>query len=574
MNKDTGAEIWTTTDFGDTASHGAWEMVNIDATHGVILTGLMEKPTPNEYAFKSGGNTAGGKAVVITMTIASLSDDAAPVLSDVETTKTYADYNTAHTAHFVNPTQVAALLWRDGGNLHSATIAVFNPLTGADFFTPVQHSSLIGEGTDMKLVGTTHAVISGHARDAALNVGFTGRLTKVSLADGSLTWSKEISSCGFGSTAVAGAPAAGQCSKGIIYNECWGVAVMADGGFALSCGTGIESCHGMTGQMLTDCNAGLGDKRTGAYPHFAGVWQSMTAKTDSSGTLEWQRVDSYKAPAWPALPVAPNLPKMTNPDTGQLETTMMSSAGEWAVAINNGTGIVIMTDQQTGIGLQKFIYNGTAGPSLPSVPTSAPTSAPPTDAASTPTAAPTTPAAPARIITQEVTITSMTLASYQGVLKRVYEAAYAISINIWDTTASAVKTGCAISSTAVAARRTGATITFTAHVNAANSEAAKTGAEAATKQVFINSITTANTALSASVTAPSTSSVTVATATVASSGGRASEDSGSSGAIVAVVATAMALGLLGVIAWYGYCSRPSSTDKMASGLKAESDTSV
>jgi len=43
---------------------------------------------------------------------------------------------------------------------------------------------------------------------------------------------------------VAGVPADGQCSKckGLVYNECWGIAVMADGGFAFSCGTGIENC--------------------------------------------------------------------------------------------------------------------------------------------------------------------------------------------------------------------------------------------------------------------------------------------------------------------------------------------
>ena len=141
----------------------------------------------------------------------------------------------------MSATKVAVLLWRDGYGLGAATFGVFNPTTGADLFTPVEHGKDIGQGTDMKVVGTTHAVITGHQTDIKTDAGYSGRLTKVSLADGKLEWSKEYSSCGFESNAVAGAPASGQCSKGLIYNECWGVAVMADGGFALSCGTGTTT---------------------------------------------------------------------------------------------------------------------------------------------------------------------------------------------------------------------------------------------------------------------------------------------------------------------------------------------
>jgi len=364
LNADTGAEVWTMTDFGDKTTHGAWEMINIDATHGAVLAGFKEKPDTSEFTFKSGGNTAGGKAVISTMSIASLSASTAPTISDVATTKTYADYHTAHTAHFVSATQVAALLWADQGCCDSgaasccpkakmATFAVFNPTSNTDVFTPVEHSVNIGEGTDMKLVGATHAVITGQKTDSENGSGYSGRLTKVSITDGQLVWSKEYSSCGFGSTTAPkdAAPLEGQCSKDIIYNECWGVAVMADGGFVLSCGTGIEGCH--AGPLYADCTAGTGDKRPGAYPHFSGVWASLTVKTDSSGTLEWQSVDSYKSPTAPALPTAPRLPMMDF--DGTMESTITSSAGEWAIPINNGTGVVIVTDQGQGLGLQKFV---------------------------------------------------------------------------------------------------------------------------------------------------------------------------------------------------------------------------
>ena len=52
----------------------------------------------------------------------------------------------------------------------------------------------------------------------------------------------------------------------------------------------------MTGQTLTDCNAGTADKRAGAYTRGASVWQSMTVKVGLSGTLQWLRTDAYRRP--------------------------------------------------------------------------------------------------------------------------------------------------------------------------------------------------------------------------------------------------------------------------------------
>jgi outer membrane protein assembly factor BamB len=198
----------------------------------------------------------------MTIPNAALEAATAPTSAQVTRTKIYAGYNTAKTAHFASATQAAVLLYKDEVNKH-ASFAVMNPATGADVVAVVDLGSVIGEGTDMQLVGTTHAVIVGQGKPTGMTVGYSGKLTKVALSDGSRVWTKEYSSCGAGT--VAGAPAAGECSKGLIFNECWGVAVMADGGFAISCGTGIENCNAMSGAMLTACTAGLGDKRAGAF---------------------------------------------------------------------------------------------------------------------------------------------------------------------------------------------------------------------------------------------------------------------------------------------------------------------
>jgi len=128
------------------------------------------------------------------------------------------------------------------------------------------------------------------------------------------------------------------------------------------------------------------------------------------------------------------------------------------------------------------------------------------------------PAPPARKIIQEITIASVALVSYIGDVKLVYEAAYAVSIGIWDTTTNDTKSGCAVTSAAIAARRTGVKITFAADVNSANSDAAKSASEGTSfRNAFVAAVTTANTALGKSVAAPLASALTVAAPTVSNS---------------------------------------------------------
>ena len=92
--------------------------------------------------------------------------------------------------------------------------------------------------------------------------------------------------------AVSGTPT-------LIFNECWGVNVLSNGDYLLACGTGIENCDG--NRATQDCQDGRGDLRAGAYTRGAGIWQSMTIRTNSAGVLQWQRVDAYKAPEGPPI---------------------------------------------------------------------------------------------------------------------------------------------------------------------------------------------------------------------------------------------------------------------------------
>lgn len=62
-----------------------------------------------------------------------------------------------------------------------------------------------------------------------------------------------------------------------------------NGGYALSCGTGIEGghCAELSGTEQTNCNDGKGDPRANAIKRKENIWQSLTVRTDASGTVQW-----------------------------------------------------------------------------------------------------------------------------------------------------------------------------------------------------------------------------------------------------------------------------------------------
>ena len=124
----------------------------------------------------------------------------------------------------------------------------------------------------------------------------------------------------------------------MIKNECWGLQALKDG-YIVGCGTGIEDCIGYTGQKLTDCNSGLGDKSTGAVARPPSVWQSLIIRTDLDGGLLWQRVDQYREEGQPAL--------------GEPGWKAQSSASEYVLVLPGG-GFVSVNDEVNGIGLLRL----------------------------------------------------------------------------------------------------------------------------------------------------------------------------------------------------------------------------
>lgn len=350
-----GSEEWTATWPDSAGAHGAWEMIQL-TTDGasVLLAGLIAKPDNEEFNFKSYGNVPAGTANIVQLPVSVLAAATAPAEAAKTWDYTNDAYVTSKTAMPLADGSVVALLYGAEKNNQQATLVKLSS-AGAVIWGPTYYPQH-GEGTDLAIAADGSGFVISGQGDSSLSDGgvdgsLSGRLTKVNSA-GVWQWSKSYSSIDYTLSATAK----------LIKNECWGIQALSDG-YVVGCGTGIENCNDMSGQMLADCNAGTADPRTGAIPRKASVWQSMIFRTDMNGALKWQRVDQYR-PA-DAAPL------------GTAGYESRSSASEFVLVTSDG--FVSINDEVSGIGLLK-LKSGAASPSGPSG-SSGTTSSPPPPAA-------------------------------------------------------------------------------------------------------------------------------------------------------------------------------------------------
>jgi len=203
-----------------------------------------------------------------------------------------------------------------------------------------------------------------------------------------------------------------------------------------------------------------------------------------------------------------------------------------------------------------------SSPSGPSGPTPTPP-APPPDGTS--------------IITQDISITTVTLAQYTGDVKRVYEHAYQCALGECNPDGTLVPSSLgSVTSSAQAARRAGIKITFVATLQPGalkdleSIQAATTLLETDVTG-FINGIATANQALGTSVTAPAASDVTAAapvTQTYSSSNSSNSSSGPNVGMIVGIVIGVLALiGIGAGVAYYFYQNRVNNDERPVNETK-------
>ena len=285
-----------------------------------------------------------------------------PTLSDVTWTADFSACDSVKAVRPVNGGRVAALLWKDGDaatNDKSASLVMMSDADGATVWGPNDYGLAHGEGTEMTVSLDSSALVvvgQGHTKTThdpcctpAVAGKLNGRITKVSVANGAQIWTHSYDAGG----------------TSFIKNECWGIAATNDGGYAISCGTGIEDCRGMSGTMLSDCNADLPlrvDERPGAYGRPKSIWQSLVVRTDGDGNLLWQRVLQYRDDAAAAL--------------GEAGWLAQSSASEMVFKCQDGA-LGFANDEADGIGLMKLGFPPTAAPTTASIRPPPPSPRPP-----------------------------------------------------------------------------------------------------------------------------------------------------------------------------------------------------
>ena len=107
----TGSEVWQANDFGDAAvSHGGFETIDItpDGT-AALISGWMKRQYTSDVSYRSGGNTAGGKAVVMKFLVAALTTTRAPTAVSASWTKEFPSHNVAHAARGLASGEVSVL---------------------------------------------------------------------------------------------------------------------------------------------------------------------------------------------------------------------------------------------------------------------------------------------------------------------------------------------------------------------------------------------------------------------------------------------------------------------------------
>jgi len=329
---------------------------------GVLLSGLADNPGIPMH-FKSFGNSPGGVAVVQFIPLAALMKSTPPTSAQVSWTRKFYQTDTgekvgiatAKNAHCTAKGQIATMMWSEkGSNAGQCSYATLDS-TGAVSVAPkFRVNKNLYECTDMNVDSTgTYAYTTGHGHDPVAKIGYKPFVTKIKIADGAEVWTKSYEGGG-------GNPK-------LIFNECFGIATMADG-LVMSCGTGIEDCQKAMGddgkatkstksaRELADCKAGKGDLRQGAVARAAAIWQLLVIKVDFDGTLKWQQVMSYKK-------------KGAEDKPGDKGFAADSSGGEWAIATKDG-GFAIVADQQNGSGVMKSKAAGQNwGANAPSVST-------------------------------------------------------------------------------------------------------------------------------------------------------------------------------------------------------------
>jgi hypothetical protein len=367
LNSHDGREIWTMNNFGDGIGkyagtfdqeskkyyglHGAIELITIEGDY-VVVSGYTRGGgplnDPGELHFKSYGNS-GGKSWICKLAVADLEKKVAFTTKDIIWGRDMDDYDNAKAGYIVPQNgHIAVLLWSEAKS-ESGTHNKNDGKTCGLRMLDVNGHTLWTEnyGYASKLEGTDLAIskdgkmigITGHGAFLSLGKYYSGKILTVDISSSSPH--KDPTHRLLKTTEIVGGG-----DPELIYNECWGIQAAPgwEGGFVVSCGTGIETCETKRSSPAKDaqCKSGIGDP-----VHFpklkahGGQWMSLVAKVNSKNKLQWQRVDAYKSPT---------MKKYVHDQPWEASS---SSASEFVV-VNDDDSFSFLQDETFGFGILKL----------------------------------------------------------------------------------------------------------------------------------------------------------------------------------------------------------------------------
>jgi hypothetical protein len=305
-----GTLIWEKR-FPSSSGDGAIEAIQLTPEGGMVGAGIINAPSGGLEGFKSFGNPLGGQAHLFYLSAEQVQSDSAP--SAPTWSQTYAEHETIKAVHCV-PSDEGGLILLVGSEAQDPSL-----IRTDDAGQPIWSQRYSGrfEATDLALhiVNGQHLgyTFTGHGGD---NGTLDGQLTRVDL-DGVQAFARSFGDPSGGLGQFEGL---GSGDPRLIFDECWGIQGLSDGGVIVGCGTGIEGCDLVSdGALKQQCNT---DPRR--------TWRGYVVRFDAQGQIVWQRVDSF-----------------VEAGTGD---DVADSASEYIALLPDG-GFLSVVDQGFGIGL-------------------------------------------------------------------------------------------------------------------------------------------------------------------------------------------------------------------------------
>lgn len=311
-----GELIWEKS-FPAPQGSGAIEAIQLTNDGGLIGVGIINAPQEGLEGFKSFGNPYGGQAHSFYLSAQQVSSNNAP--ESPLWARTYSDYETAKSVREIpfggfiilagNEDGPASLLRVDQNGEPMWSQSYPNRFEVTDVALHMNHAEHLGY------------TFTGHGGE---NGVIDGQLTRVDL-EGDVIFARTFGNPRGGINQFQGLD---RGDPRLIYDECWGIQGLADGGVIVGCGTGIEGCDLVEDQALRQ-QCETDPRRT---------WRGYVVRFDSEGAVVWQRMDSFVEP---------------NTNDG-----VADSASEYVALLSNG-GFLSIVDQGFGIGLLALNPEGT-----------------------------------------------------------------------------------------------------------------------------------------------------------------------------------------------------------------------